>query len=160
MIKLKNLLKESTELDKAKDVYNKAVDIQKEIDSLEKQKNSLVNQYTDLRKGLLNAEYDTLISNAKKLYPNAKSVKKVGDGVLVQLPKGEFIEKPFDVATKLSSETGTSSSVKVAGKYDMAKPGSYSATVFNGFFAEFSVPYIKSVTNLPIFDARFPKNIN
>jgi hypothetical protein len=72
MIKLTNLLKESTELDKAKDVYNKAVDIQKEIDSLEKQKNSLVNQYADLRKGLLNAEYDRLIVSAKKLYPNAE----------------------------------------------------------------------------------------
>jgi len=160
MIKLTNLLKESTKLDKAKDVYNKAVDIQKEIDLLEKQKNSLVTQYSDLRKGLLNAEYDKLIASAKKLYPSAKGVKKVGDGVLVQLPKGEFIEKPYDVATKLSSEIGTPASVKVSGKYDMAKPGPYSATVFNGFFAEFSTPYIKSVTNLPVFDSRFPKNIS
>jgi len=160
MIKLTNLLKESAELDKAKNVYNKAVDIQKEIDSLEKQKISLVNQYADLRKGLLNAEYDRLIASAKKLYPKAKGVKKVGDGVLVQLPKGEFIEKPFDVATKLSSEIGTPSSVKVGGRYEMDKPGSYSAIVFQGFYIEFSIPYIKSVTNLPVFDARFPKNIS
>jgi hypothetical protein len=149
MITLKSLLKESVDLDKAKEIYNTGIDLYAKMEELLKEIDASKEQYENLRKGLLDAEYTNLIDKAKKLYPNAKGVKKVGDGVLVQLPKGEFIEKPFDVATKLSSETGTPSSVKVAGKYDMDKPGSYSMTVFNGFYAEFSAPYIKSVTNLP-----------
>ena len=150
MIKLKSLLKEeSSKLDTAKEIYNNGIDLYAKIEELQKEIDTAKEQYENLRKGLLDAEYSNLITKLKKIYPNAKGVKKVGDGVLVQLPKGEFIEKPFDVATKLSSEIGTPSSVKVAGKYDMDKPGSYSATVFNGFFAEFSAPYTKSVTNLP-----------
>jgi hypothetical protein len=150
MIKLKSLLKEeASKLDTAKEIYNNGIDLYAKIEELQKEIDTAKEQYENLRKGLLDAEYSTLITKLKKLYPNAKGVKKVGDGVLVQLPKGEFIEKPYDVATKLSSEIGTPSSVKVAGKYDMDKPGSYSATVFNGFFAEFSAPYTKYVTNLP-----------
>jgi len=149
MITLKSLLKESVDLDKAKEIYNNGIDLYAKIEGLQKEIDTAKEEYENLRKGLLNAEYTNLIDKAKKLYPNAKGVKKVGDGVLVQLPKGEFIEKPYDEATKLSSEIGTPSSVKVAGKYDMNKPGSYSATVFNGFYAELSAPYIKSVTNLP-----------
>lgn len=157
MIKLKNLLKEETsKLDTAKELYNKAIDLWDEIGKLQKEQAGIIKQYNDLRNGLLDDAYNRLIDAAKKLHPNAKGVKKVGDGVLVQLPKGEYITQPYNTAVKLASEMGTEKSVKVAGRYENYSSSGIN-TQFNGFYAEFSVPYIKSVTNLPAWSGTVKK---
>jgi len=151
-----SLVNEATETKDPMDIYKASRDILKQKKELESKLDSMQTEYESLIKNQFNDKLDELVVTLKKVYPKAKSIKRVDkqsayDGdVLVLFSTGNEVTDQVSEKKKIEDAFGEKTSIVANGIYVKPDPKS-SKYLYGGLALRFTKAYQNKIRNFPEF---------